>query len=120
LVYADRVALSQVIMNLTDNAIDALMELSGEREIRFSGGMRGSSTWLSVVDNGPGIPPEIVENIYDPFFTTKPVGKGTGLGLYIVRNEITKCGGSVDIRRRPEGGTEFVLTLPGEVTKVAA
>jgi C4-dicarboxylate-specific signal transduction histidine kinase len=119
-VFADRVALSQILMNLTDNAIDALVTLEGDRRLVFAGGQSGKdAVWLSLTDNGPGIPENILTNIYDPFFTTKPVGKGTGLGLYIVKNEISKCGGTIEIHSRTADvqGTQFVMTFPSAAIK---
>ena len=62
-------------------------------------------------DNGPGIPAEIQSRIFDPFYTTKPVGIGTGLGLGIVFRIVEQCGGTIRFSSRP-GNTEFVVRLP--------
>ena len=66
---------------------------------------------MRVIDNGAGIPPEIRDQIFDPFFTTKDVGKGTGLGLDIVRRLVTRHNGDIEVQSRP-GRTEFIVSLP--------
>jgi signal transduction histidine kinase/predicted CoA-binding protein len=100
--------LNQVWTNLIDNAIDA-MEGSGEIIIRT----RYEAPWVivEIEDNGPGIPEEIQSKIFSPFFTTKQVGKGTGLGLNISYNIIQKHGGEIKVFSRP-GRTCFQIYLP--------
>jgi signal transduction histidine kinase len=101
--------LNQVWTNLIDNAIDA-MDGKGEITLRT----RFDSRWVivEVEDNGPGIPAEIQSRIYDPFFTTKPPGKGTGLGLNISHNIIVqKHKGKMDVYSQP-GKTRFEVHLP--------
>jgi signal transduction histidine kinase len=71
----------------------------------------GTNVVVRVVDDGPGIPPDILENIFDPFFTTKPVGEGTGLGLDIVRRIVQWHSGEIEVDSRP-GRTEFRVKLP--------
>ena len=65
---------------------------------------------IEVTDNGPGIPPDLIDRIFSPFFTTKP--QGTGLGLAIVRKIVDAHDGRIDVSARPEGGTRFGVTLP--------
>ena len=67
---------------------------------------------LSVRDDGPGIPREILSRIFDPFFTTKPSGLGTGLGLSITHGIITGHGGRIEVESRPGGGSRFTLWIP--------
>ncbi len=100
--------INQVWTNLIDNAIDA-MDAGGSLEIIC----RANGKWLktSIIDNGPGIPEDIIDNIFDPFFTTKEVGKGTGLGLDIVRKIINAHKGEIKVESRP-GRTEFIVCLP--------
>jgi signal transduction histidine kinase len=64
------------------------------------------------IDDGSGIPPEIAKRIFDPFYTTKPVGEGTGLGLDISRRLVRRHDGQIEFESRP-GRTEFRVTLPG-------
>ncbi len=68
-----------------------------------------------VADNGPGVPPDLVERIFDPFFTTKPPGRGTGLGLAIVQRVVLDHGGRVDVGVAREGGAAFTVTVPALV-----
>jgi signal transduction histidine kinase len=101
--------LNQVWTNLIDNAIDA-MDGKGEITLRT----RSDADWVivEVEDNGPGIPPGIQSRIYDPFFTTKAPGKGTGLGLNISHNIIVqKHKGKMEVHSQP-GMTRFEVSLP--------
>ena len=98
--------LNQVWANLVDNALDA-----ASREVAVSASRRGPSVVVSIVDDGPGLPPAIRERIFDPFFTTKPVGQGTGLGLDIARRLVLKHHGEIEVESRP-GHTEFRVVLP--------
>jgi signal transduction histidine kinase len=100
--------LNQVWTNLIDNAIDAApeaghVEISARRELQF--------VVVRVVNDGPGIPPDIRERIFDQFFTTKPVGQGTGLGLPIARQLIQRNQGDIDVISQP-GRTEFRVSVP--------
>lgn len=102
-------ALSQVWTNLIDNAADA-SQAYGQIEIATW----NEPEWLavSVSDHGAGIPPEILPRIFDAFFTTKPQGSGTGLGLEIVHRIVTqKFGGKIDVQSQP-GNTRFIVRLP--------
>jgi signal transduction histidine kinase len=101
--------LNQVWTNLLDNAIDAL----GERgTITLRTRADGACALVEISDDGPGIPPEIVERIFDPFFTTKDVGQGTGLGLDTARRIITdRHDGSIAVESTP-GATTFRVRLP--------
>lgn len=100
--------LNQIWANLLDNALDAVPQ-SGKVEV--SARRNRQQVTVSVRDNGPGIPPEVVNSIFDPFFTTKPVGKGTGLGLDIVRRLVIHNEAEIDVHSVP-GNTEFQVTLP--------
>jgi signal transduction histidine kinase len=74
-----------------------------------------SGVTIEFSDNGGGIPPEIIENIFNPFFTTK--GSGTGLGLPIIRKIIANHKGNINVRNRPGVGVTFVINLPLDPTK---
>ena len=100
--------LNQVWTNLLDNAIDAAPE-SGHVEVRAC--LRGGNVMVLVIDDGPGVPDDILERIFDPFFTTKPQGQGTGLGLDIARRLVHEHEGQIEVDTRP-GRTEFRVTLP--------
>jgi signal transduction histidine kinase len=99
--------LNQVWMNLVDNALDAIPE-SGSVEVTAR--LEGGRVVVQVVDDGPGIPDDVVDHIFDPFFSTKGPGQGTGLGLDIARRIVVQNGGGIDVESRP-GRTEFRVTL---------
>lgn len=97
-------ALEQVLSNLLGNAVDALAgESNGVIELRAS--MGDGELLLEVVDNGPGFPPELCERITQPFFSTKPLGQGLGLGLPIVSDLVEGSGGRFEIANGESGGT---------------
>jgi signal transduction histidine kinase len=100
--------LNQVWTNLIDNAIDA-MEDGGELVIQ--GNNDREFVAIRLIDNGSGIPPEAVSKIFDPFYTTKDVGKGTGLGLDIVHKIIKAHNADIQVKSEP-GRTEFSLCFP--------
>jgi two-component system, NtrC family, sensor histidine kinase HupT/HoxJ len=112
--------LQQVMMNLLQNAFDAV---DGPRD-RGSGGVvwveasqvTPQTVRVSVRDDGPGIAPEHLLRIFDPFFTTKPVGKGTGLGLSISYGIVEQHGGQLSACNVPGGGAELSLALPAMET----
>jgi signal transduction histidine kinase len=110
-VHAVGAELNQVWMNLIDNALDAVHDngrilVKAERQL--------NAVVVSVIDNGPGVPPEIQGRIFDPFFTTKGVGKGTGLGLDIVKRLLKSHEGDIELESEP-GRTEFQVRLPAEI-----
>ena len=109
---ADPNKLKQVIINLVMNAAHA-MQGQGRIVLRTSLGKAGMLE-LSVEDDGPGIAPELQEQIFTPFFTTKPEGEGTGLGLYICQNIINGHGGSMTLESQQGIGTKFLIRLPVE------
>jgi light-regulated signal transduction histidine kinase (bacteriophytochrome) len=114
---------SQIIKNLIGNAVHAL---AGRGKISVSVDRCGSAESvaasmrlpsghyqrISIADDGPGIPPALLDRIFEPFFTTKDVGEGTGLGLSIVHGIVESCGGGITARNLPEGGAAFDVLLP--------
>ncbi|HEX6823665.1 MAG TPA: ATP-binding protein [Candidatus Sulfotelmatobacter sp.] len=106
--------LSQVWTNLIDNAIDAM---GGQGELHVRAYRDDNCAVVEIADNGPGISPEVMPHIYEPFFTTKGVGEGTGLGLDTVKRIIRKHHGTIQVRSKP-GDTCFQVWLP--VAGVAA
>ena len=106
-VHANGGELNQVWMNLIDNALDAVPE-SGRVDIRAS--LVLDRVVVHVVDDGPGIPTDVLPRIFDPFFTTKPPGQGTGLGLEITRRLVRRYHGDIYVESRL-GRTEFCVNL---------
>ncbi|WP_086933700.1 sensor histidine kinase [Agarilytica rhodophyticola] len=102
-------AISQVILNLVVNAADAIPE---HGNIFIATAVDKKEIKMSIRDNGSGIPQDILTKIYDPFFTTKEVGKGTGLGLAISHGIIQKHGGRLTVESKEGEGTEFTIALP--------
>ncbi len=100
--------LNQVWLNLLDNALDAVQP-SGK--VVVSARQERDRVVVSVLDDGEGIPPEVLPRIWDPFFTTKAPGHGTGLGLEITRQLVRQSGGDITVQSRP-GRTEFRISLP--------
>jgi len=105
--------LNQVWTNIIDNAIDAM---NGKGEINITTRQEGDWVIVDLEDNGPGIPEEIQEEVFSPFFTTKAVGKGTGLGLNISYKIIEKHAGEVKVFSKP-GKTRFQVSLPIDFSK---
>jgi signal transduction histidine kinase len=113
-VTADPHRLGQVLMNLLGNARQA-MEASGKgRTLTVRTRRRGEMVEIHVVDDGPGIPAEFRAKIFDWFFTTKPPGEGTGLGLAVSRDILQAHGGNLRLEDTPEGGATFILDIPRE------
>jgi signal transduction histidine kinase len=105
--------MNQVLTNLIQNALDAIRR-DGTGWVRVSGKVEGDMVVLSVEDNGAGVKPEDRAKIFTPFFTTKEVGVGMGLGLTIVHRVVRSLGGTVSVNSQVGAGTEFVIRLPRE------
>ncbi len=106
--------LRQVILNLTMNALQA-MGRGGRLSISCSLGTNGG-TDIRISDTGPGISPDSMAFIFDPFYTTKKEGEGTGLGLFVSRNLVTELDGSLSAQSLPGAGTTFTITFPPPVS----
>jgi two-component system NtrC family sensor kinase len=108
-VAADGAQLEQVLINLVNNALDA-MPTGGTLIFATRSGPPGVS--LAVADTGSGIPAEHLPRLFDPFFTTKEVGQGTGLGLAISYGIVQEHGGAIEVESEPGRGSRFTLCLP--------
>lgn len=113
-ILADRDQLTQVFLNLITNAVDAMDDggtLVLETATRQDDDGRTLIT-VGVSDTGPGIPPEHLARIFEPFYTTKPEGRGTGLGLSVSLGIVRMHGGAIDVESKPGRGTTMRVTLP--------
>jgi signal transduction histidine kinase len=108
-VRGDHERLRQLLLNLLFNAADAL-DGKGRIEVRASSG--GGVVQLTVEDDGPGIDREIIEQVFDPFVTTKTSGQGTGLGLAVCHTIVEQLGGAIEVTNREQGGAAFAVRLP--------
>ncbi len=105
--------MQQVITNLVKNAAQALTEAETKKPtIIINTSLKEDLIFISIKDNGPGIPEDVRSNIFEPFFTTKKVGEGTGLGLSVTFNIIKKLGGEIHLNSEVNHFTEFVISFP--------
>ncbi len=123
-VLADESQIQQVIINLCTNAAHAMpdggelsvqvsrVSLSAASARQYSGLRAGEFVTLTVCDTGVGIPPETLERIFDPYFTTREVGKGSGMGLSVVHGIIHSHGGDIKVQSRQGEGTDVEVLLP--------
>ena len=125
---ADPFQMQQVFVNIIGNALQALRDWDGERRVRGGSESAGGMIHLEFADSGPGIPPEVMERLFEPFFTTREVGEGTGLGLSISYGIVEAHGGriwaespSTELRTGPSTGlrtgevgkgSTFIVEIP--------
>ncbi|MFA5180917.1 MAG: PAS domain S-box protein [Syntrophales bacterium] len=132
IVLADPTQIHQVVMNLLTNAFHAMGEQGGRLDIElFNEDLfatkqvlseelsAGSYLVLRVKDSGQGMAPEVMERIFDPFFSTKKSGEGTGLGLSVVHGIVRSCGGGIQVESNCGAGTEFRIYFPVSMQKRA-
>lgn len=110
LVLADLDRLTLALVNLVDNALDATADASDKR-IEIDTHLQVDAVAIRVRDHGPGIPEHVMDRLFDAFFTTKPYGKGLGLGLALSSEVICEMGGQLTARNHPDGGAEFSILL---------
>jgi signal transduction histidine kinase len=108
-IYSSDRDMEQLFFSLVDNA---LQEGHGDRRLVIKGDVKGEFVELSFSDNCGGISPENIDRIFEPFYTTKPTGQGTGLGLCIVQDIVSRTGGKVRVESIFGVGTTFFVTLP--------
>ena len=106
--------MEQVFINLLQNAIDSLKEIENNAvlEIVIYQKKEQNKFFIEINDNGKGVDEQIRNKIFTPFFTTKPAGKGTGLGLNIIQKIIGKYGGTINCRSSDGQGASFIISLP--------
>jgi PAS domain S-box-containing protein len=130
-IYADPTQIHQIVMNLGTNAFHAMEDTGGTLTIflekktltnqdivKHPGIHPGEFIQLSIGDTGSGIEPEIWDKIFDPYFTTKEIGKGTGMGLSIIHGIVKSYGGNISFHSHPGEGTVFQVLLPVMATEV--
>jgi two-component system, cell cycle sensor histidine kinase and response regulator CckA len=112
-VIGDRSALGQVLLNLLLNAVQALPEgRAGANEVTLRTYARDEHVHLEIGDTGAGIPPQVLPHIFDPFYTTKPIGEGTGLGLAVSCRIVADHGGRIDVESEVGRGSVFRVVIP--------
>jgi two-component system sensor histidine kinase HydH len=119
-VRADPEKMRRVLVNLVGNALDALEENRTPQprlDVAMGENLAGTEVWLRLRDNGPGIPPERMQKIFTPFYTSK--SNGTGLGLALSRKLVEAHGGTIGARSDPGGGAEVTVVLPRHGTGAA-
>jgi PAS domain S-box-containing protein len=124
-ILADPTQINQIIMNLCINASQAMEQTGGDLTIAvekvvlddnsardFPGLKSGNHVKIMISDTGPGIDPEIIDQIFDPYFTTKEIGKGSGMGLAVVHGIVKSHGGAIAVGSNQGKGTEFIILFP--------
>ena len=103
--------LKQILLNIIMNALHA-MEQDGGKLLVETASAGSDAICFTITDNGPGIPAESMERIFDRYYTTKKPGEGTGLGLFVTKKLVENMGGEITVTSRKGGGTTFVVALP--------
>src|SRR5260221_7980724 len=111
-IFGDFHALQQVLVNIINNAQHAMNERGGGGLLTIATRCDGRACMIEVTDSGPGISPDNLKRIFDPFFSTKRVGQGTGLGLSIAYGTVKDHGGTIHARSRPGSGATFMMEFP--------
>lgn len=126
---ADKTQIEQVLMNLSMNSVDAMpkggeliyrtsnIEYTTDGETIYPDLKRGKYVKLEIIDTGTGIPSQLLDKIFDPFFSSKEEGKGTGLGLSIVYGLVQSYSGIIDVQSKIDNGTQFSIFLPATTKK---
>ncbi|MBL7156728.1 MAG: GAF domain-containing protein [Candidatus Omnitrophica bacterium] len=117
LISGDKKQLQEIFFNLLRNAAQAIKERG---RIVIKARETGGKVFIDIEDTGHGIPEDKLGQIFNPFYTTKEPGKGTGLGLFIVRQVVEKNGGKISVKSKVGDGTVFTLEFPASAKKVSA
>lgn len=104
-------AINIILINLIENAIDAFTEAKDENKIQIDVSIKQNSIYFTIEDNGIGILEDRIIHIFEPFYTTKEEGYGTGLGLYLVYNEVKKYNGDISVESKYGKGTKFFVSI---------
>jgi len=112
LCYGDIHLMEQVVLNLINNAANAVEKNGGEKRIRIASFTGKGRVYVSVADSGAGVPGDLEDKIFDPFFTTR--ADGSGIGLSISQRIVADHGGTISVGRSDAGGAEFIIDLPVE------
>ena len=113
LCFVDAQLLEQVLLNLLTNAVQALRDWSGEKKVRLSSSLDQGRIIIKVADSGPGVPEELAERIFDPFFTERK--DGLGIGLSLCHRIISDHGGSLTVQKSRWNGALFTISIPVDV-----
>lgn len=119
-VQGDADQLTHLVANLLSNAVSILAGRPAPRRVEISAETEGTELVLRVADNGPGIAEPMRERVFDPFFTTRPGGVGTGIGLALCRTIAQDHGGQIVAEETPGGGATLVVRLPAELGRAGA
>ena len=112
-IYCDAGQIQQVLLALMMNAVEA-MPRGGRLKVETSYHVEHREAWITIRDEGMGIPEDVLPHIFEPFFTTKAEGKGVGLGLAIAFGIVQQHGGNIKVASTPQKGTTFTVILPEE------
>ena len=112
--------IGRVLLNLINNGFQAIHEKNNssatdkeyQPKLNITTTLSGENAIIRIEDNGPGIPEDIKEKIFQPFFTTKPTGQGTGLGLSLSYDIVKAHGGELKVESKEGEGTEFMISIP--------
>ena len=111
--------IARVVASVVSNACHALFDRQQQQDgdpyypwLRLSTSLRETNVRITVADNGVGMTPEVLEKIFNPFFTTRQANQGTGLGLSVSHDMVREHGGTIEVESRPGEGTEVTITLP--------
>ncbi|MBW1752183.1 MAG: GHKL domain-containing protein [Deltaproteobacteria bacterium] len=113
--YADKQMIEEVILNLINNAADAMKIVVGEKKIMITTAMIKSHVFIRIIDSGPGVSEHLQDRIFDPFYTTKQ--ESTGIGLSLCHRIIADHGGSISVGSSKWGGAEFITKIPIDSAK---